>query len=368
MNLTGLLTGIGQAGSDVAQAKLDAQQANLKALFDKLGLKQGEVNLAESQERLKKMQGNPDLEKANQTLAAFKSVFGRDPSEQEKSFLFGMPQAPAVKPPTNKLEAWRAAYMKEHGGQEPTAAEIEGFDKKEPTDKAVKVSMTGDIATQVTDADGKTWRAHDPALPPELAAIVKDHEQAAETTEKRKASLEAEKTAAALRKAIALGDIHAQQKEYTDIWKVAQRGINGHGFLKTVAQEVAASEAGGGRGTKFGDMNIAEGFMQLMFGLNPKALRGSPQMLEAILKQSGGWDDRAIANINGAITGGRLSQDVRNQIQEAATRQVEAWDQQVRQTAALTDDPKVKALMEKYDKQVLGDVDQEIKDLGGKAH
>jgi hypothetical protein len=91
-------------------------------------------------------------------------------------------------------------------------------------------------------------------------------------------------------------------------------------------------------------------------------------MLEAILKQSGGWDDRAIAEMNKAINGGRLSQNVRNQIQEAATRQVEAWDQQVRQTAALTEDPKVKALMEKYDKQVLGNVDDEAKGLGGKPH
>jgi hypothetical protein len=115
-------------------------------------------------------------------------------------------------------------------------------------------------------------------------------------------------------------------------------------------------------------MNIAEGFMQLMFGLNPKALRGSPGMLEAILKQSGGWDDRMIAEMNKALTGGRLSQDVRQTIQEAATRQVEAWDQQVHQTAAMTDDPKVKPLMEKYDKQVLGDADKEIQDLGGKPH
>ena len=369
MNLTGLLTGIGQAGSDVAQGGIDAHAQKIKDLFDKLGLQQGQVNLQESQERLRKLQGAPanETEKFNQTMAAFRNIFKRDPTEQEKAVLFGMPQAPAPKPITNKLEAWRDAFTKEKG-REPSAAEVEAFDKKEVPDKKVSVEMTGDIATVVHDADGKSWRAHDPNLPDELKQFVKDKEDAALTTEKRKANDEARKSADLLNRAITLGDIRAQQKEYQDIWKTAQRGINGHGFLRSVAQEVASADAGGGRGTKFGDMNIAEGFMQLMFGLNPKALRGSPQMLESILKESGGWDDMAIAEMNRAINGGRLSQAVRLQIQEAATRQVEAWDQQVHQTAALTEDPKVKALIDKYDKQVLGDVDSEIKNLGGKPH
>ena len=368
MNLAGLLTGVGQAGSDVAQGKLDAQQAQLKDLFDKLNLQQGQTNLATSQEHLKKLQGNPELEKQTQLRAAFKSIFGRDPSDDEQKFLFGMPQPTPVKPPTNKTEMLRAAYMREHGGQEPPSEVIQSWDQKEKPDKKVQVEMTGDIATAVHDADGKTWRAHDPNLPPELQQLVKDKEEAALTTEKQKANDEARKSAELLNRAITLGDIRAQQKEYQDIWKVAQRGINGHGFLRTVAQEVAAADAGGGTGTKYGDMNIAEGFMQLMFGLNPKALRGSPQMLESILKQSGGWDDRAIAEMNKAINGGRLSQAVRNQIQEAATRQVEAWDQQVHQTAALTEDQKVKALIEKYDKQTVGDADAEAKGLGARPH
>ena len=113
MNLTGLLTGVGQAGSDVAQGKLDAQQAQLKDLFDKLGLKQGQVNLQESEERLRKLQGAPsnETEKFQQTMNAFKNIFKREPTEQEKGFLFGMPQAPAPKQITNKLEAWRDAFV-----------------------------------------------------------------------------------------------------------------------------------------------------------------------------------------------------------------------------------------------------------------
>jgi hypothetical protein len=370
MNLGSIFTAIGDSGSQVAEAKMKADQYKIDQLFNQLGLKQGQAQLEETQARTKKI-GAPvptPAEKMQQDIEGIEKVLGRKLTESEKSLYLGVSQpaaAPKTPPITNKLEAWRAAFIQEHK-REPTTAEIEGFDQKERPDKAVKVSMTGDIATQVTDADGKTWRAHDPNLPPELAAIVKDHEDAAMTSEKKKATLEAQKTAEAINKAIKIGDVRAQQKEYQDIWKIAQRGINGHGFLRTVSQEVAAAEAGGGKGTKFGDMNIAEGFMQLMFGLNPKALRGSPQMLESILKESGGWDDRAIAEMNKALTGGRLSQDVRNDILEKASRQVEAWDQQVRQTAAMTDDPKVRALMDKYSKQVTGDVDEEIKKYGGK--
>jgi hypothetical protein len=365
MNLSGLLTGIGQAGSDVAQAKLDANALKLKDLFDKLGLQQGQTNLAESQERLKKLQGNPELEKANQTMAAFKALFGRDPTEQEKGILFGVQPLPSA---TSQVKTPFELWQKEH--PTGTAEEFQKFQSegKEKPDKAVKVEMTGDIATQVIDADGKTWRAHDPALPDELKQLVKDKEDAALSTEKRKAGLEAQKFVDALKKAQALGDIKAQQDEYKKIRDLTLRGINGHGFLRTVSQEVAAAEASSGRGTKYGDLNITEGFMQLMFGVNPKALRGSPAMVEMMLKQAGGWDDRAIAEVNKAISGGRLSQAVRQQIQEAATRQVEAWDYQVKTSAELSEDPKIKALMEKYNKVVVGDVDSEAQGLGGRPH
>lgn len=373
MNLAGLLTGIGQTGSDIAQAKMNLHEQQLNDLFNKLALEQGQTNLSESSERLKRLQGEPknEIEKVQQQLAALRAgakAVGLTLSPEQEAQSLGILPAPKAAPLTNKTEMLRAAYMREHGGQEPPLSVVEGWEQKDRPDKAVKVDMTGAKATQVTDADGKTWLAHDPNLPAELQAIVRAKEEAALSEEERKATLEARKSAEALNRAIKLGDIRGQQKAYEDIRKVAERGINGHGFLRSVAQEVAAAEAGGGTGTKFGDMNIAEGFMQLMFGLNPKALRGSPAMLEAILKQSGGWDDRAIAEINKAINGGRLSQNVRQQIQEAATRQVEAWDQQVRQTADLSDDPKVKALMDKYNQKVVGDADAEAKGLGARQH
>ena len=110
MNLAGLFTGIGQAGSDVAAGALNAHELKLKDLYDKLGLQQGEVNLQESQERLKKMQGNQELEKQMQLKAAFKSVFGRDPTEEESKQLFGFaPPTPQKPAPVSKtpFELWR---------------------------------------------------------------------------------------------------------------------------------------------------------------------------------------------------------------------------------------------------------------------
>jgi len=102
MNLTGLLTGIGQAGSDIAQGKLDAQQLKLKELFDKIDLQKSELEL-------KKLQGNPELEKITQAKEAFKSVFNREPSEDELKILMGFPaQKPA---PANPVKTPFELYL-----------------------------------------------------------------------------------------------------------------------------------------------------------------------------------------------------------------------------------------------------------------
>lgn len=135
MNLTGLLTGIGQAGSDVAQGKLDAEQAKLKDLFDKLGLKQGEVNLAESQERLKKMQGNPELEKQTQLQAAFRNIFKRDPTDEEKKFLFGFPVTQQKPTEADKTEQ-DIAVVEKHLGRKLTTEELQRYFKIAPPKEA----------------------------------------------------------------------------------------------------------------------------------------------------------------------------------------------------------------------------------------
>jgi hypothetical protein len=358
MNLsgfTGLLQGIGEAGSQVGQAKLDADAAKLKTLMDSLKMQQSGLDIDETKERLRRLKLAPDSEEAkmNQQIAAIEGVLKRKLTPDEKKIVAGLAPLPAARLARTPAEL----YMEEHPNA--TAQQLKEFTEKDQRDKKVDIKEG-----LITDADGKTWDASDPNLPPELKKLYAANRKAHQEDLQEKATIEARKNAEALQKAVQLGDIREQQKQRMEVVKVVQRGINGHGFLRSVAQEVAAAEAGGGTGTKFGDMNIAEGFMQLMFGVNPKALRGSPAMLETILKQSGGWDDRAIAEINRAYNGGRLSQEVRNQILEAATRQVSAWDQQVYQTGdLLSDDPKTKALVEKYRQKVAEG--SSLSDLGG---
>jgi hypothetical protein len=351
---TGLLTGIGEAGSQVGQAKLDANAAKLKELMDSLKMQQGGLDIDETKERLRRLRLSPDSEEAklNQQITAYEKVLGRKLTDEERKVVVGLPS-----PTPSRVSTAAQLYLREHPNA--TAQELKDFEQKDRGDKKVDIKEG-----LITDADGKTWDASDPNLPPELKKLYAANRKAHTEDLKEKAGIEARKNAEAISKAIQLGDIREEQKQRMEVVKVVQRGINGHGFLKSVAQEVAAAEAGGGTGTKFGDMNIAEGFMQLMFGLNPKALRGSPGMLEATLKQAGGWDDRAIAEINKAYNGGRLSQEVRNQILESASRQVSAWDQQVYQTGdLLAEDPKTKALVEKYRQKVAEG--SSLSDLGG---
>lgn len=94
MNLTGLLTGIGQTGSDIAQASINAHEQRIKDLFDKLGLQQGQVNLSESQERLKRLQGEPktEEEKIGQTISAIKK-FIPNATENDIRAALGLPAA-----------------------------------------------------------------------------------------------------------------------------------------------------------------------------------------------------------------------------------------------------------------------------------
>lgn len=132
MNLAGLLTGVGQAGSDVAQGKLDAEQAKLKDLFDKLGLKQGQVNLQESEERLKKMQvANPELEKQTQLRAAFKNIFKRDPTEEEEKMLFGFPATQQKPSDADKTEQ-DISVVEKHLGRKLTETELQRYFKIAP--------------------------------------------------------------------------------------------------------------------------------------------------------------------------------------------------------------------------------------------
>ena len=364
MNLGPLFQSIGAAGEKPGQAFLAIKQQQLKDLFDSLNLEQGETNLAESKERLKKLRGapeNPELAKINQSIAAFRSVFKREPTEEEKKVLAGMPtqQAPAVKTP---FEMW----LKQN--PEGTFTQWQDAQQAGKPDKKIEIKAIGDVPYQITDEQGKSWSVHDPNLPEPLKKELDGYEAAAKKSEENKASLQARKDAEAIQRAITIGDAAELRKERGKVFDTTKRGISGHSFLKTIAQQVNLAEQSGGVGNKWGDMLIAEGFMQLMFGVDPKALRGSSKMTEFLLAKQGGWDDRAIAEMNRAINGGQMSQAVREQALQQATAQIASWDQQISQTGMLVNDAATKKLIDNYFNAVTQGEDQAMKSLGGKPH
>lgn len=199
----------------------------------------------------------------------------------------------------------------------------------------------------VSDKEGKEWSIYDPQLPTELKNLVDSARKREGEEDEKKATVEARKNAEALSRALQIGDMREANKQFDAVQKVAQRGVAGHAFLKSVEDQTARAAAGGGQGTTSGDLLLIEGYMQLMFGVDPKALRGSPQMQQQLLKQ-GGVDDRVIAWFNGVQTGGKLDQNVRQEILDSSRDQVKSFDQAVEQTGQLVDNPKVQSLVQRY--------------------
>jgi hypothetical protein len=227
--------------------------------------------------------------------------------------------------------------------------------------------------TEITDQSGVTWMPNDPALSPELKSIVAQVRADADKNRDLKSNEDARKTADAISRAMQIGDYRELQKERGKVFDLAKRALAGHSFLKTIQAQVESAERTGGTGTTAGDMLITESFMQLMFGVDPRALRGSPKMMEIMMRQ-GGVDDRTIALYNSLVSGGRLSQDVRNDMLEKAGEQVQSWDQSVNMTGQLTDDVKTKDLVNRYNSTIGSNAftagasgsNTDFRDLGGK--
>lgn len=129
--LTGALQGVGEAGGQVAQGKLDAQAAKLKALLDSLKMQEGTVNLEETKERLRRLRLSPDSEESRvqQQVGAIEKALGRKLTEEEKKTILGLPGLSPQKI-TNEFEAWREAF-KTRTGRYPTDEEIEAHHRAE---------------------------------------------------------------------------------------------------------------------------------------------------------------------------------------------------------------------------------------------
>jgi hypothetical protein len=207
----------------------------------------------------------------------------------------------------------------------------------------------------ITDAQGKPWSVYDPELPPDLQQFVAAEKQRKDAEFKRKGEDEARRGAQALSHALAIRDASEALKEYGKLFDTARRGVAGHTYLKAIRDQVATAAKGGGEGTTAGDRIIADSFMQLMFGPEAKGIRGSTTVMDAMLRQ-GGWGDEAIAALNKALSGGRLSQNVRNQIKATSEEQIGIWDAYVVNYAKLATDKKSQDLTTRYLNTVGADI------------
>jgi hypothetical protein len=364
--------GLGDAGSQVSQgvsAGQDWRQRQQQAVFDnarqKLAMLMAPLQLKELQNRLSEF-GQPKPEGLVGTQGGGTAGTTFNPGTGQYSL---QPLVPGADPASIKkqIQSLAASAPKEY--QAAIGATADSIDMGEDPLKALDKAqqLVGQAAGKessaaqktrfkldmkqgiVSDAQGKEYSIYDPQLPPDLKQLV----DSARQEDTKKASIEAKKFAEQTARMFQMNDMRESAKAYDNTLKVAQRGISGHSFLKTVQDQVNQAGANGGAGTTAGDMALIEGYMQLMFGVDPKALRGSPQMQQQMLKQ-GGVDDRAIAWYNSVTSGGKLSQDVRQQILDTATQQVQTFDQAVNQTGQLVDNPKVKDLVTRYNRATGG--------------
>jgi tetratricopeptide (TPR) repeat protein len=91
--ITGALQGVGDAGSQFAEGKLNAQAAKLKALLDSLKVQEGTVNLDETKERLRRLKLQPDTKESDlqQQIDAAEKVLKRKLTDSEKQiFVLGI--------------------------------------------------------------------------------------------------------------------------------------------------------------------------------------------------------------------------------------------------------------------------------------
>jgi hypothetical protein len=157
--LTGALQGIGEAGGQVAQGKLDAQAAKLKALMDSFKMQSETVNIADTQERLRRLKLQPDTEEdaLSRRLAGYEKVLGKPLTPQQKeALILGTP------PQTGET----IEDAEKHLGRKLTEEEMQRWYKiappKGPAGRAPKVDKTYDPSGHLRTA----------YLDPETAEVV----------------------------------------------------------------------------------------------------------------------------------------------------------------------------------------------------
>lgn len=90
------LQGVGDAGNQIASGQLAAHRQRLADLLAELRLKEGQAGIEETQAQTRKLNAPTptELDKQLQLRSAFKSLFGKDPTEADERLLFGLPPEP----------------------------------------------------------------------------------------------------------------------------------------------------------------------------------------------------------------------------------------------------------------------------------
>jgi hypothetical protein len=360
---------LGDFGSQVGQGYDIAQQWRQRLLDMQMRQAQqriadvkGPLEIQEIQARLKHMndpqpQGIVGLPGGGTAGATFTP--GAAPGH-EYNFQTLAPGAPgpdkaAIK---QQIKAMAASAPKEY--QAPISGYADSIDQGEDPLKALEKAQTllgqaaGKAESQankpefkvdtkdgiVTAANGQQWAFDDPNMPPKAKTLVESATKA-----------EAKRNADQIGRMLTSMDIHEKEKANAEILKTVTTGLNGHFYLKQVEDQVVSARNTGGVGISSGDLVLLDGYMQLMFGFAPKGMRGSPKMQEFLMKQ-GGVDDQAIAWWNGVKGGGKLSQDVREQILETSKMQGANYDERVRALGeVLGNDPKAQGPIQRYNKK-----------------
>lgn len=363
---------IGDFGSQVGEASLinqdyaaKKQEMQMQAARQKLADLMGPLQLQELQQKIKEL-GQPRAEGIIPTPGGGQSgvtfqggkyntqplTQGADPKRAKAQIAALIPTAP------KEYQGTLQSYMDSiDAGADPLKAldeanKLAGQAAGKEIGNASKGRVRFDPEKGIiADKTGNEYSIYDPNLPPDLKTFVDAERRRKKEEAEQKATVEARKNAEVLARALTVGQMQEAKKAYDAVLKAATRGTAGHSFLKTVEDQVEAARANGGAGTTSGDLTLIEGYMQLMFGADPKALRGSPQMQQQLLQQ-GGVDDQAIAWWNKVKSGGRLDQAVRDQILDASRTQVGSFDQYVNTTGQLVDDPNVQKLTRNYNNRV----------------
>jgi hypothetical protein len=355
------LQGIGGVGEDAAVGKQTFDDWKRQQTMDKLNLLISQTNLQGLQDRLKKAS-------LSENLGFTTGPNGEQLAIQRDPATGGITTKQIVAPPDTSQQKTQAAQLIaalpeqlrsiaqgvfNMGG--PKALEDfagkAGLDVEKVKTKVPQLKFDKDTP-YITDSNGTDWAVDDPNIPPELKQIA----ETAKKIRTQNQGDEANKTAQALQRQFELMDARDKLKERDEFRKVVKRGIAGHSLLRTIQAQVENAERTGGVGTQAGDLALTESYIQTMFGFDPKGVRNNQKLQEATLYQKG-VDDKVIGWYHAVTGGGTLSQDVRQQMLDAAKTQVASWDQTVNESGGIaTDDAEIKKALDYYNRITSNDV------------